>query len=104
MISRIIFTSQVGVNTNINTVSGVGVNRYQVGKRLFNIFRSISKNKRILAKPRCGIQMRSYADLPSDTKVKLPALSPTMEKGKIVNWAKKEGDKLMEGRYFVILY
>lgn len=48
--------------------------------------------------------MRSYADLPSHSKVKLPALSPTMEKGKIVNWVKKEGDKLMEGWYFVILY
>ncbi|XP_069696667.1 dihydrolipoyllysine-residue acetyltransferase component of pyruvate dehydrogenase complex, mitochondrial [Periplaneta americana] len=36
-------------------------------------------------------------DLPSHTKVALPALSPTMEVGTIVSWEKKEGDKLNEG-------
>lgn len=36
-------------------------------------------------------------DLPSHTKVSLPALSPTMETGTIVSWEKKEGDKLNEG-------
>lgn len=41
--------------------------------------------------------LRFYADLPGHTKVPLPALSPTMETGKIVSWAKKEGDKLNEG-------
>ncbi|XP_077294358.1 dihydrolipoamide S-acetyltransferase muc isoform X3 [Arctopsyche grandis] len=42
-------------------------------------------------------QIRHYADLPSHTKVALPALSPTMELGTIINWEKKEGDKLNDG-------
>ena len=29
--------------------------------------------------------------------VKLPALSPTMEKGNLKGWTKKEGDELSEG-------
>lgn len=41
--------------------------------------------------------MRFYADLPDHIKVPLPALSPTMEEGTLVSWAKKEGDKLSEG-------
>lgn len=42
--------------------------------------------------------MRHYAsDLPSHTKVTLPALSPTMEMGTVISWEKKEGDKLNEG-------
>lgn len=40
---------------------------------------------------------RFYADYPKHKKVPLPALSPTMERGSIVSWAKKEGDKLNEG-------
>jgi hypothetical protein len=43
---------------------------------------------------------RLYSDLPSHTKVLLPALSPTMELGTIVSWEKKEGDKLNEGEFF----
>ncbi|CAH0563487.1 unnamed protein product [Brassicogethes aeneus] len=43
------------------------------------------------------LQKRGYADYPSHTRVPLPALSPTMEAGTIVSWAKKEGDKLNEG-------
>lgn len=42
-------------------------------------------------------QVRNYADLPSHTRVVLPALSPTMELGTIMNWEKKEGDKLNDG-------
>ncbi|KAK9709015.1 Biotin-requiring enzyme [Popillia japonica] len=41
--------------------------------------------------------VRFYADLPSHIKVPLPALSPTMEEGTLVSWAKKEGDKLNDG-------
>ncbi|XP_034472443.1 dihydrolipoyllysine-residue acetyltransferase component of pyruvate dehydrogenase complex, mitochondrial isoform X2 [Drosophila innubila] len=40
---------------------------------------------------------RAYADLPDHIRVPLPALSPTMERGSIVSWEKKEGDKLNEG-------
>lgn len=47
-----------------------------------------------------SIGLRYYAsdsDYPSHNKVLLPALSPTMEKGTIISWEKKEGDKLNEG-------
>lgn len=37
------------------------------------------------------------SDLPEHYKVTLPALSPTMEMGTIINWQKKEGDKVSEG-------
>lgn len=40
---------------------------------------------------------RYFADYPEHKKVSLPALSPTMERGTVVSWAKKEGDKLNEG-------
>lgn len=36
-------------------------------------------------------QCRYYADYPDHNRVALPALSPTMELGTIVSWAKKEG-------------
>lgn len=42
--------------------------------------------------------IRFYSsELPSHRRINLPALSPTMEEGTIVNWDKKEGDKLNEG-------
>jgi len=41
--------------------------------------------------------IRGMADLPSHIKVALPALSPTMEMGTIVNWEKKVGDQVSEG-------
>ncbi|CAG0880528.1 unnamed protein product [Darwinula stevensoni] len=45
------------------------------------------------------LQIRFFSSdsLPSHTKVPLPALSPTMEQGTIISWAKKEGDKVNEG-------
>jgi len=40
-----------------------------------------------------NVGYRFYAtDFPSHVKVALPALSPTMESGTIINWAKKEGE------------
>jgi len=42
-------------------------------------------------------QVRHMADLPSHIRVALPALSPTMEMGTIVNWEKKVGDQVSEG-------
>ncbi|MFH4977910.1 hypothetical protein AB6A40_004619 [Gnathostoma spinigerum] len=43
--------------------------------------------------------VRFYGDggLPPHKKIPLPALSPTMEKGTLVSWQKKEGDQLAEG-------
>jgi len=45
-----------------------------------------------------NVGYRFYAtDFPSHVKVSLPALSPTMESGTLISWAKKEGEKLNEG-------
>lgn len=44
---------------------------------------------------------RNYADFPSHRVVKFPALSPTMEIGKVAGWIKKEGDKINEGDLIV---
>uniref|UniRef100_A0AC34QQA1 Dihydrolipoamide acetyltransferase component of pyruvate dehydrogenase complex n=1 Tax=Panagrolaimus sp. JU765 TaxID=591449 RepID=A0AC34QQA1_9BILA len=53
------------------------------------------------AKQKIIKRIRNYAtaavDYPQHKKIMLPALSPTMETGTIVSWAKKEGDKLSEG-------
>lgn len=40
----------------------------------------------------------SGGNFPSHSKVMLPALSPTMETGRIASWEKNEGDKLNEGK------
>jgi len=37
------------------------------------------------------------AALPQHTKIALPALSPTMERGTILRWTKNEGEQLSEG-------
>ncbi len=45
-----------------------------------------------------GLSLAPYSgDLPDHFKIALPALSPTMEMGTIVSWAKKEGDELNDG-------
>ncbi|VVC94011.1 unnamed protein product [Leptidea sinapis] len=62
------------------------------------IFRILSTTNKCAAPAQLwSIQIRHYADLPTHSKVNLPALSPTMENGSIVSWEKKEGDKLNEG-------
>jgi len=38
-----------------------------------------------------------FAEYPVHTKVTMPALSPTMDKGKIAKWNKKIGDKIEIG-------
>jgi len=39
----------------------------------------------------------SSGSLPEHTKIRLPALSPTMEVGTLAKWAKQEGDHILEG-------
>lgn len=46
------------------------------------------------APPAAATPGKSY---PSHIEIKLPALSPTMEKGTIQSWLKKEGDEVKEG-------
>jgi len=41
--------------------------------------------------------VRSFASLPEHTKLEMPNLSPTMEKGNISTWFKKVGDKVGPG-------
>jgi pyruvate/2-oxoglutarate dehydrogenase complex dihydrolipoamide acyltransferase (E2) component len=36
-------------------------------------------------------------DLPMSTNILMPALSPTMEQGKLAKWLKKEGDQIKSG-------
>ncbi|XP_033726536.1 dihydrolipoyllysine-residue acetyltransferase component of pyruvate dehydrogenase complex, mitochondrial-like [Pecten maximus] len=48
-------------------------------------------------KPVCSLKRFYSADLPTHYKISLPALSPTMEAGTIVNWQKSEGDRVVEG-------
>ncbi|KAJ0174584.1 hypothetical protein K1T71_009692 [Dendrolimus kikuchii] len=66
-------------------------------RKVSNKLLSSTQNQTVLSVPQWTIQMRYYSDLPSHIKVNLPALSPTMESGSIISWAKKEGDKLNEG-------
>ncbi|XP_032595162.1 dihydrolipoyllysine-residue acetyltransferase component of pyruvate dehydrogenase complex, mitochondrial isoform X4 [Drosophila grimshawi] len=89
--------------------------RSQVSRRGFNGgFRALSSQRcllgirttpngiPILSRPQilstwnCNFA-RAYANLPDHIRVPLPALSPTMDRGSIVSWEKKEGDKLNEG-------
>lgn len=61
---------------------------------------SSNQNQRILLRQSTTTQrsqVRHMADLPTHIKVALPALSPTMEMGTIVNWEKKVGDQVSEG-------
>ncbi|CAJ0957059.1 unnamed protein product, partial [Mesorhabditis belari] len=44
-----------------------------------------------------GFRLFSTGSYPDHKRVKLPALSPTMEMGTVVSWQKKEGDQLSEG-------
>lgn len=39
----------------------------------------------------------SGGDLPNHIKLEMPNLSPTMEKGNIAKWLKKEGDSIKPG-------
>nr|CDS27691.1 Biotin lipoyl attachment [Hymenolepis microstoma] len=48
-------------------------------------------------RPKYFFIARSFSSLPSHVLVKLPSLSPTMETGHVVSWAKNEGDQVVEG-------
>ncbi|KAI3382200.1 hypothetical protein SNEBB_004780 [Seison nebaliae] len=62
---------------SIKLINGVGIKSYEPIQ--FNRFLS------------------SDTKLPDFVKIRLPALSPTMEKGTVVSWAKQEGEKITEG-------
>ena len=41
--------------------------------------------------------MRQFSSYPPHQKLEMPNLSPTMEKGNIAKWLKKEGDSIKPG-------
>ncbi|VDL61375.1 unnamed protein product [Hymenolepis diminuta] len=47
--------------------------------------------------PKYFFVARSFSLLPPHVVVNLPSLSPTMETGHVVSWAKNEGDQVVEG-------
>lgn len=60
-------------------------------------FNNVIRNAPNLQRPEMWLNSRGFADFPNHTKVALPALSPTMEMGTIINWEKKVGDQVSEG-------
>ncbi|XP_052756963.1 dihydrolipoyllysine-residue acetyltransferase component of pyruvate dehydrogenase complex, mitochondrial isoform X2 [Galleria mellonella] len=100
MLRSIVVRNQV-LNTGLKKAVRSNVTRCmstELAKRKqSNKLLSSSQCKTISVAPQWNTQLRQYSSLPSHIKVKLPALSPTMENGSIVSWEKKEGDKLNEG-------
>jgi pyruvate dehydrogenase E2 component (dihydrolipoamide acetyltransferase) len=41
--------------------------------------------------------LRMFSNLPDHVKITMPSLSPTMEKGNLAKWCKKEGDEILVG-------
>ncbi|XP_022822762.1 dihydrolipoyllysine-residue acetyltransferase component of pyruvate dehydrogenase complex, mitochondrial isoform X4 [Spodoptera litura] len=80
------------IRSNLSRCMSTELSKRKLSHRVLS-----AQNKRVSAAPQWTIQIRYYADLPSHSKVNLPALSPTMESGSIINWQKKEGEKLSEG-------
>lgn len=79
------------IRTNIARCVSTELTRKKLSSKILS-----PENQSIVA-PSWTTRSRFYSSLPSHNKIMLPALSPTMENGSIVSWAKKEGDKLEEG-------
>lgn len=60
----------------------------EASRQTVNVHRALSHKK---------IVFRTFSSLPTHQKISMPALSPTMEKGNIVSWSKKEGDAIAAG-------
>lgn len=58
---------------------------------MFTMNNQINNNKMMTQ-----YNMRSFS-LPAHQKLEMPNLSPTMEKGNISKWLKKEGDSIKPG-------
>jgi len=52
---------------------------------------------RVAAVSRRGGVARLFSAFPVHTRITFPALSPTMTKGTIAKWLKKEGDAIAPG-------
>ena len=65
---------------------------------LYMVFRAIRATTRIATSSLYNSTMlRMFSTFPSHTKLALPNLSPTMSKGNIAKWLKKEGDSFKAG-------
>lgn len=82
-----------------NTVRGLSFAQYKNVKQINKFINSegIGTNKQYVLSFYANTKRFYSTEYPNHTKVLLPALSPTMEMGTIVSWAKEEGDKLNEG-------
>lgn len=69
-----------------------------IGQTNPRLLAQVPQSARLLASNHYDQPRRFYsAGLPDCYKITLPALSPTMESGTIINWQKKEGDRVAEG-------
>jgi len=68
-----------------------------IATRENSTFNNVIRNVPNLRRPEVWMSSRGFAEYPSHTRVALPALSPTMEMGTIINWEKKVGDQVSEG-------
>jgi len=80
-----------GVDTGLAGLFGVSANNTLRGVTLRPL------NKHVLLTSDQKKQIHSWKPLLGTTKLDMPSLSPTMEKGNIVKWLKKEGDAIAPG-------
>ncbi|GJQ10357.1 hypothetical protein GpartN1_g2148.t1 [Galdieria partita] len=62
-----------------------------------SFFTTRNSTRRVVSGGSKLVSVRWFADLPPYSILKMPSLSPTMKQGNIIDWKKKEGDKLAPG-------
>lgn len=82
-------------NNTVRCISFIQCRNVKQINKYKHFYNALSSRQYVL--PAYSKRFYSSDNLPSHNKVLLPALSPTMDMGTIVSWAKKEGDKLNEG-------
>jgi len=105
--SRLVNVKNILLNSSKTSLNrralscSITLNRYQShsneSKFQFNSNKSLLNAKAYYETPNMMKRFYVSANLPAHTKIRLPALSPTMETGTIAKWAKKEGDQILEG-------
>jgi len=70
---------------------------YKAGGASKGAKKEAPKETRESSKSEESVSAGPTKSLPKHTKLTMPALSPTMQEGKIVSWAKQVGDKLAPG-------
>ncbi|CAI2366373.1 unnamed protein product [Moneuplotes crassus] len=82
--------------TKSNVRTFVVMNKYasQTGVRAITSGAKVDLNN---YKSLNSVPLRFFSDLPPHVKLQMPSLSPTMEKGNLAKWCKKEGDQVEPG-------